>query len=506
MCEYSDDTGYECPYKKLGDSDYCIFHLQDDNKDVYEFNKGIKEILDEEKDEDLINLNGFYFPSESSDFSGQIFQNKIDFHNVIFLGNANFGGAEFSDADFSEATFSENANFRDAKISKHANFRDAKISKHANFRGAEFLRFTNFTDAEFLGNAYFENSKFSGDVNFWNSEFSEKAYFENSEFSENANFWNAKFLGNANFRDAEFLGDAYFGYTKFLKMANFREATFSEEANFREATFSGESNFREATFSGNANFEGAELTGKFEFIPDKSEIIILENTYFSDNVRIKADMSKCSFANSNIERVDMTDSAWNVENKPKDSYKIWEERQGELISKWKELEGIYRRLKQSCQKFGDTNPAGEFYYREMECKRKRSGGGKWFWYGIFKVSCGYGEKPINVILLSGIIIFLSSFGFFYNGIELLGSQVLDIPPRLISYDISLNITWFKANFWKVIIDWIECLYTSIITFTTLGYGDVHPIGYSRIVASIEAGFGIFLTALFVFVFTRKMSR
>jgi hypothetical protein len=47
---------------------------------------------------------------------------------------------------------------------------------------------------------------------------------------------------------------------------------------------------------------------------------------------------------------------------------------------------------------------------------------------------------------------------------------------------------------------------SVITFTTLGYGDVHPIGYSRIVASVEAIFGIFMTALFIFVFTRKMLR
>ena len=29
-----------------------------------------------------------------------------------------------------------------------------------------------------------------------------------------------------------------------------------------------------------------------------------------------------------------------------------------------------------------------------------------------------------------------------------------------------------------------------ITFTTLCYGDVHPIGFSRIVTSVEAGFGI----------------
>ena len=74
MCKYSDDTQYECPYKNLKNNDYCIFHLQEDNKDIDEFSKGIKEILD--KEEHSINFKGFYFPSDLSDFSAQEFKKK----------------------------------------------------------------------------------------------------------------------------------------------------------------------------------------------------------------------------------------------------------------------------------------------------------------------------------------------------------------------------------------------------------------------------------------------
>jgi len=240
-------------------------------------------------------------------------------------------------------------------------------------------------------------------------------------------------------------------------------------------------------------------------------------------------MSKCSFANSNVERVDMTDSIWiRKDDKTKKTFPvfykkfksklglskpsiiIYEEYQGELKSNWKELEGIYRRLKQSYQKYGDSETAGKFYYQEMECKRKQL---KWFenvfWYILYKKLCGYGERPFNVIGYSGLIILASSLLFFYWGIELLGSDVLDVFPRVIDYNLSLDsfgIQWVTSNFDKVKIDWLECLYTSVITFTTLGYGDVHPVGYSRIVASIEAGLGIIMTALFIFVFTRKMLR
>ena len=444
MCKYSDVTGYKCPHENLEDNDYCIFHLQDDNKDVDEFNKRIEEIL--ETKEDSIHFHGFYFPPDSSDFSAQNFKKKLILIDATFSGDANFSGATFS-----------------------------------------------------------------GEAGFFSAKFSGKAEFNNAIFSGNAYFWAATFSGEAGFSSAKFLGKA-----------DFLLATFSGEADFFLAKFSGKAEFNDAIFSGEANFRCAELSGKFVFILNKSETIIFGSTYFSDNVRIKADLSKCCFENSNIERVDMTDSIWiRDDDKPKNSISayikrfkekiglskpsiiIWEEYQGELKSNWKELEGIYRRLKQSYQKYGDSETAGKFYYQEMECKRKQlKGFNKHFWYFFYKKLCGYGERPFNVILASGLIILASSLLFFYNGIELLGSEVLDITPRVIDYKPSRNFQWTD----KVIIDWLECLYTSVITFTTLGYGDVHPIGYSRIVASVEAGFGIIMTALFIFVFSRKMLR
>jgi hypothetical protein len=84
-------------------------------------------------------------------------------------------------------------------------------------------------------------------------------------------------------------------------------------------------------------------------------------------------------------------------------------------------------------------------------------------------------------------------------------KTLIIAAPVIIFELNFNsslIFIFRDGFK----DFLLCLYTSVITFTTLGYGDVHPIGYSRIVASVEAGFGIIMTALFIFVFTRKMLR
>jgi hypothetical protein len=48
------------------------------------------------------------------------------------------------------------------------------------------------------------------------------------------------------------------------------------------------------------------------------------------------------------------------------------------------------------------------------------------------------------------------------------------------------------------------LYFSVVTFTTLGYGDFQPaVGLSRFFASLEAIIGAFTMALFAYTLARK---
>lgn len=431
MCKYSNDVShYKCPHENLDDSDYCIFHLQDDNKDVDEFNKKIKETL--ETEEGTIRFNGFYFPPNADTFKNVTFKRYAEFKDVIFKGAA----------DFSHVIFEETADFRRAKFEEEVTFFYTVINGFAIFDDVTFSREVNFTASTFNGYAQF-GAKFNGD-----------ALFIDVIFEDNVTF----------------------------KLATFKE--------------------------------------RFKLSPKKNSEIDFSNVHSSDNVRIKADLSKCSFDNSNIDRVDMTDSTWVVENKSINSnsslnkwfknniwrtnpvIKIWEEQSDRHSPDWKKLEGIYRRLKQSYQKFGDYSTAGKFYYQEMECKRNQVKGVDILYYTIYKNSCGYGEKPLNVIVTSLCLILVSSFLYLFYGVEFEGSRIID-------YTLSLNsfgIHWLASNITSVSTDFLVCIYTSVITFTTLGYGDVHPIGFSRAVASVEAGIGIIMTALYIFVFTRKMLR
>ena len=70
----------------------------------------------------------------------------------------------------------------------------------------------------------------------------------------------------------------------------------------------------------------------------------------------------------------------------------------------------------------------------------------------------------------------------------------------------INQAIVKQGFISYNSGFLECLYFSFVTFTTLGYGDYAPSQAFQLVATAEAFFGAFMIALFVLVFGRKMLR
>lgn len=97
---------------------------------------------------------------------------------------------------------------------------------------------------------------------------------------------------------------------------------------------------------------------------------------------------------------------------------------------------------------------------------------QWLKSGLFLLTTGYGEKPGRVVA-SALFTILA-----YSGLYLL--------PGAIS----------GRGFY-------DALYFSMVTFTTLGYGDMLPRGVFRLVAASEALSGILLTGLFLFCLGRK---
>jgi hypothetical protein len=52
----------------------------------------------------------------------------------------------------------------------------------------------------------------------------------------------------------------------------------------------------------------------------------------------------------------------------------------------------------------------------------------------------------------------------------------------------------------------QSFYHSAITFFTIGYGDVYPMGLSRIISGVEGFMGVFMMSYFTVAFVRKVLR
>ncbi|WP_163832848.1 pentapeptide repeat-containing protein [Spartinivicinus ruber] len=160
---------------------------------------------------------------------------------------------------------------------------------------------------------------------------------------------------------------------------------------------------------------------------------------------------------------------------------------------YQEAEEVYRNIRKACENQGLFESAGKFFYREMTMRRRQLPA-----FSPHRVLsktvdlfCGYGEKPLRVVTFSLTLIALCACLYFLFGIEEDGG-ITGLNTSLSLWD---NLRQFGG-----------CLYFSVVTFTTLGYGDITPLGMARPIAAIEAFSGSFTMALFVVVFVKKMTR
>ncbi len=163
------------------------------------------------------------------------------------------------------------------------------------------------------------------------------------------------------------------------------------------------------------------------------------------------------------------------------------------IDLYQQAEEIYRHLRQIAEYQGLFELAGHFFQKEMIMRRKQLP--KWSFKRIISrlvdIFCGYGERPLRVIIFSVSLITFFATLYFFSGLSFSGES------------LAFNST---LSPWENIKVFFGALYFSVVTFTTLGYGDVAPIGIARALAAFEAFLGSFTLALFVVVFVKKMTR
>lgn len=158
-----------------------------------------------------------------------------------------------------------------------------------------------------------------------------------------------------------------------------------------------------------------------------------------------------------------------------------------------EAEEIYRNLRTILDRQGHSHTAGYFFRREMIMKRYQMPlySFKRFSSKLIDLFSGYGEHPAKVILFSATIVFL--FTFLYAILGVLSNGAI----------VQLSTS---QSFGTNALTLLECLYFSVVTFTTLGYGDITPFHITRLVAASEAFLGAFTMAVFVVMVVKKTTR
>jgi len=217
---------------------------------------------------------------------------------------------------------------------------------------------------------------------------------------------------------------------------------------------------------------------------------------------MKADMRGANLHNANLEHtnllgVKLEEAKLEGINWGDVVKQEWQAQHAEDVVKQKQLyaeaEEIYRNIGRVMRNQGMSSEIGWFLYREMVTRRKQlpRRGISRIISKFIDLFCGYGEKPMRLVYAATLIII--SFALLYAGVGLQHNGSIS----------GFSHTHTLAETTQV---FFNSLYFSIVTFTTLGYGDFSPIGLSRIIASIQAFTGSFTIALFVVVFVRRMTR
>jgi hypothetical protein len=182
-----------------------------------------------------------------------------------------------------------------------------------------------------------------------------------------------------------------------------------------------------------------------------------------------ADLRRARLAHANLRDAILEGANWG-------DYVLRDEIIGDL--RW--AASAYRALKQRHTEAGMYDVAGEFFYREMEARRKLAGQERRLPYALttnaLRFLYGYGERPERVI--GWVVAVILGLAFVYS-----------LPGVL------------AGGFW-------DALYYSAVSFTALGYGwAAAPQGWAgKFLGVGESLLGVFMMALFLVTFTRKMTR
>ncbi len=514
--------------------DYCF--IENFSIEFYRKNLGIEaetliEILD------FSAKNAIFESNLINDFNHLIFTQSINFSNTLFLN----GGVNFSFSKFEKGIKCHDTQFRNGNILfLNTVFEGGKIDfKNAVFgngnidfqyalmgEGEKIFTNTNFGD----GDISFINANFgNGDVSFKMAIFGDGKIdfhyaifgagdksFERTEFGKGrVDFRTVEFgKGRVNFNKAVFNdGDVYFDESEMesgkllFKNTVLGEGDFSfqqcryenAEVNFERAVFGkGSISFYQSTFK-ILSLRSCHINNFFDLRVEKAELLDLSNTVVRDVIDLYPSDASVKIDELRLNRMRLQGRLyvdWRLNNLKKC---IYAQKQSSLD----ELSEQFRVLKQNFNQNGkyDDEDLAYIEFKRNEAKAVCHHGivkkglaalihypAYWFKLWVYDKMGLFATSPMRVLVSTVLIYFVFVF------VQFLAPFILETSINCIAQDASV-----MTKFW-------DTAYYSAITYLTIGYGDCSPLGFLRLVASIEGFVGVFMMSYFTVAFARKILR
>ncbi|BBM88232.1 pentapeptide repeat-containing protein [Candidatus Uabimicrobium amorphum] len=401
--------------------------------------------------------------SSSVDFSKCTFKHNLSLKNAAFVGEVTFNGSEFVNrACFDKAIFHQTAFFRFCKFNAVCSFEEAQFVKQSYFVGCKFAD-VNFMNSEFEGAARFATETsisncpedqnatvFDGDANFANARFNKKALFQQVRFAKQAKFNNVYFGEQISFRNAQFAEDAVFSGAFCSLELDLRKINVAQELTLKGANINRRLNLAEASFD------------QISFYNMVTDVIAIVPQQIDGKLR----GDKHDNNSMDVERTSQEYLAL------KKSFSIQGMHDEEDWAYWK-----FRRNKRHHSSIKAKQNKNIFVLAKNTFEKI-----------LIDYGSNYGTHPFRITFLAGFLI--AAFGTFYwmfpDQLILEGDEITKGQHPTLS----------------------QCIYFSVMAFTTMGFGDIHPdfYGWLKAVVAFEALVGIITMTLFVGTYARKIVR
>ncbi|WP_191967178.1 MULTISPECIES: pentapeptide repeat-containing protein [Haloferax] len=425
------------------------------------------------------------FECVNATFSSEISIRDCEFNNGATFQDSDFNGV----ATFEYCTFDGGARFKRVTFDKKAIFSGTTLNRGGTFEGADFNSELEFKYSTFAEGGRLSNITVANQCTFKGTRWMRGGTFANSHFGCKAEFNDVIFDQTVNFTDTEFKS-AYF------KRAGFKRISRFNNTNFHDVTFKGAS-FSDARFINTIAEEVIDCSdttlqaGRFT---DSSSCSVYYNFSEATLGDVKLGFESSPFTHCKFSQTRFNGFQFSINEHISALRDTWElhDTSGSPFSEdcYETVENTYLKAKNGALNLGENKPASEFFRQEMKFRRKSHFKGifssrgvnrlrafsRWVMNWGYNISCGYGERPLWTVSLSGVTIL-----FFAMFFKLVGVRM----PTHRDY-----------------------LLVSVQSFVAFIIGDLPTSDKAllRPIASAEALLGAFAIGLFIFALTRSISR